>query len=321
MGSGIGSYKNLQQFDGQAGFYEQQETVTRTQLEDFWKSASENTKREIKGLVLYRTEPEIEIENQRLNRSESGELIETAGNMNLVIPGKLMAGSFVTDSDRDGCVMSRKAAEAIFGDRDIIGEKVLIGKKEYIIRGIVDLDKILCMIQGDDEKSYPYIRVEAPKIPLSVVEQILSGLILESCEWVSEGNLYYGIGSILLCLPLWILLFIGLFRYRKIVPKIENKILNYILKTMTPVAGFAGACALFLFSFRFSDDYIPTAWSDFEFWTELIQQKKEMICVLLENPVQTADGIMLSSLMGVIGTSIVFMFCILVIHNRKFTLK
>lgn len=286
-------------------------------MEDFWENAPEDTKKEIQGLVLFKTETGIEIENQRLNRSEGGELIETAGNMNLVIPEKLIKGSFVTDSDRNGCVISRKVAENIFGDWDIIGEEVLIGQKNYVIRGVVDAEKSLCMVQGDNEKSYPYVRVEVPKIPMSVVQQMLAGMIPENCKWVSEGNLYYGIGSILLCFPLWILLFIGLFRCRKEVPRLGNKVWDYILKIMVPVAGFAGACALTLISFKFSDDYIPTVWSDFEFWTELIQQKRDMVLMLLENPLQIADGIMFKNLIGVIGVSIVLVFCIFAMNNRE----
>lgn len=317
MGIGIRCYENLKQFDGQIGFYYPQEAVTRIQLEDFWKNAPEDTKKEIQGLVLFQTETGIEIENQRLNRSEVGELIETAGNMNLVLPGKLIKGSFVTDSDRNGCVISRKAAEVIFGDWDIIGEDILIGKKNYIVRGIVDIEKILYMVQGDNEKSYPYIRVDTPKIPMSVVQQMLAGLIPGNCERISEGNLYFGVGCVLLSVPLWILLFIGLFRYRKVVTRIRNKVLNYILKIMVPVAGFAGACVLILISFKFSDDYIPTVWSDFEFWTELIQQKRDMFLMLLENPLQIVDGIMFKNLIGVIGVSVVLVFCIFAINNRK----
>lgn len=300
---GIYCYENLKQFDGQAGFYYSQETVTRMQLKNFWKNASEDSKREIQGLVLFRTETGIEIKNQELNQGETGDLIEAAGNMHLVIPGKLMKGSFVTDSDSHGCVISRKTAENIFGDRDIIGEKVLIGKKNYVIRGIVDMDKSLCMIQGDNEKSYSYIRVDAPRMPMSVVQQMLAGLLAEDCEWISEGNLYYGIGNIFLWLPVWAALFAGVFRYGKAVPRMGNEVFNYILKIMIPISGFAAGCTLLLVSFKFSDDYIPTVWSDFEFWTELVQQKKEMISMLLESPVQIADALMFRSLVGVMVVS------------------
>lgn len=304
MGIGIRCNENLKQFDGQIGFYYPKETVMRAQLEDFWENAPEDTKKEIEGLVLFRTETGVEIENRRLNRSEEGDLIETAGNMNLVIPGKLMKGSFVTDSDCKGCVISRKTAENLFRNHDIIGEEISIGKKDYAVRGIVNLEKSLCMIQGDYEKSYSYIRAYAPKLPMSVVQQMLTGLIPENNPWISEGNLYYGAGSILLWLPAWTVLFNGLFRYKKAVSGIENKGLKYVLKILARVGGFAGGCMLLTLSFKFSDDYVPTVWSDFEFWSELIQQKKEMIFMLLEYPMQTADVIMLQNLAGVLAASV-----------------
>ena len=311
MGIGVRCYENLKQFDGQAGFYYPQETVTREQLNEFWKNASEDARNGLEGVVLYRSEAGITFVNQSLNRKETGELIEAAGNMHLVVPGKLVKGSFVTDSDTKGCVISSKMAENIFGDWDIIGDEVLIGQKNYVIRGIVDMEKSLCLVQGENEKSYPYIRVDAPRIPMSVVQQMLAGLVSENCEWISEGNLYYSAGCVLLCAPLWILLVRGVFRYRKAAQRLRNKTLGYILKMLVPIAGFAGGCALILVSFKFSDDYIPTVWSDFEFWTELIQQKREMIFLLLENPIQIADTIMFQNLFGMVVVSILFLLIIM----------
>lgn len=274
--------------------------MTRNQQKSFWETASEDAKREIQGLVFFRNETGIEMKNETLDRAEEGDLIETAGNMYLVTPGVTMKGSYVTDSDRNGCVISRKTAENLFGDLDIIGEKIMIRDKSYVVRGIVDVEKSLCMIQGGDDKSYPFIRVDAPRIPVSVVQQMLSGLLPEDRAWISEGDLYYGLGNIVFFLPVWIIFFLGSARCRKAVAEIQNKGLNFILKITVAIIGFTCACLLFLLSFQFSDDYIPTAWSDFEFWTELVKQKKEMILGLFENPIQIADSLMIKSLIGLI---------------------
>ncbi len=304
-GIGVRSYGTLKQFDGQAGFYYQTDVVTGEQLGKFWENATEDAKREIKGLVFFRTEKEVEITNESLGRSEKGELIETAGNMYLVVPGTLIRGSFVTDSDLRGCVLSSKAAELLYGGEDIIGEEVRIGKNMYRIRGIVDLGKSLCMVQGGAEKQYSCIRAEAPGYPLSVVQQMLTGLLPSDCEWISEGNFYYAAGRFFLLLPAWGLLVIGYAKCRKQVRLISNRVLRAAMEMGVPVAVFCGVCVILLVSLRFSDDYIPTAWSDFSFWTELFRKKSELLAALLENPFQIADSIMLGSLAAVVATGVV----------------
>ena len=49
----------------------------------------------------------------------------------------------------------------------------------------------------------------------------------------------------------------------------------------------------------------------------LKQHVRDMVLMLLENPLQIADGIMFKNLIGVIGVSIVLVFCIFAMNNRE----
>lgn len=248
--------------------------MTRKQLESFWENASDDEKK-IQELVLFREESGIEIKNQALNRVETGKMIETAGDMSLITPGKLMKGSYVLSSDTAGCVISQKTAEMLFGDRNVLGKIVSIGERDYIIRGIVDLDIIFCMVQGNENTIYANIRVDAPKLSLSAVQQTLSGLLPKTADGFPKRNLYYGIGRAFSLLPAW----------------------------------------------KFSDDYIPTAWSDFSFWTELFRQKSDMLFTLLEKPLHIADIIMLKNFVGAITASFVLALSIIISFLLKELLK
>lgn len=271
--------------------------MTRKQAAAFWESASDHAKREIRDFTLFKESGGKILRNPDLNRESKVKLIETAGNMNLVTPDRLVSGTYVTDSDPRGCILSRKTADSLFGSCQATGEQVALGKKTYLVRGIVDLDSQLCMIQGGKEKTYDCIRVEAPGIPLSVVRQRLAGMIMEEKGWISECDLYLGIGRILLYLPLWLLLFPTVGRMRKRLPE--------MFRFLAPVAGFAGVCALLLISLHFSDDYVPSAWSDFSFWTQLFKDKWTAFLSLLNHPLYAADSRMLGSLAGILGTTIV----------------
>ena len=159
------------------------------------------------------------------------------------------------------------------------------------------------MVQGEKGRTYSCIRIDAPGIPLSVVRQRLAGILMEEKGWVSECDLYLGLGRILLYLPLWILLFLALNRMGKVLPE--------IFWFVTPIVGFAGICALLLLSLHFSDDYVPSSWSDFSFWTALFDEKKQAFFSLLNHPLYDADSRMLGSLAGILAATLLVCLIIL----------
>ncbi len=318
IGAEAGLYARLAALEGQSGFYYLENTLTREQIADFWERASDDAKREILDIALFRESRGKVLKNEDLNRESKVKLIETAGNMNLVTPDRLMAGTYVTDSDPKGCVLSRKTADSLFGSFEVTGEQVVLGNSLYIVRGIVDLDGQICMIQGKPGKTYACLRALAPGIPLSVVRQRLAGILMEEKGWISECDLYLGIGRILLSLPLWVVLFLFLGRIRRMIPE--------TFRFLIPIAGFGGICVLLLMSLHFSDDYIPSAWSDFPFWTQLFDEKKEAFLSLLNHPLYYADSRMLGSLAGILGTTvgvcgILLMFNMVVFNRLRFEIK
>lgn len=290
-------YTELKSMQGQSGFYYKENILTREQAEGFWENASDDAKREIRDITLFGEKNGKVLRNEDLGRDTKVKLVEMAGNMNLITPGRLAAGAFVTDSDRKGCVISKKTADTLFGAYEVTGEQVSMGKDSYIIRGIVDTDGQLCMIQGKAGRQYNCIRVEAPGIPLSVVRQRLSGILIEGKGRISECDLYLGIGRILLYLPLWILLYLALSWLRRRIPLM----LHFIL----PVAGFSGVCGILLLSLHFSDDYVPSAWSDFAFWTQLFAGKKEDFLKLLNDSLYYADSLMLGCMAGILVMTVI----------------
>lgn len=297
IGAEAGFYVKLTTLEGLSGFYYPENILTREQIEGFWEDASEDAKREIQDITLFRETAGRTLKNVDLGRERKVKLVETAGSMNLVTPDGLVAGAYVTDSDSKGCVLSKKTADSLFGDCEATGEQVVMGRSTYIVRGIVDTEGQLCMIQGEKGRAYPCIRIEAAGVPLSVVRQRLVGILPEGKGWCSECDLYLGIGRILVYLPLWVLFILLLRRIRKMLPE--------MLRPLALVIGFAGVCSLLLLSLHFSDDYVPTAWSDFQFFTQLFNEKKQAFLDLLYHPLYSADSQMLGSLVGILSATVV----------------
>lgn len=297
------SYHNLSELAGQVGFYYTDETMTRGQLETFWGNASEKEKKEIQDIVLYRIEEKYMLSNCDLNRTTEAELVELAGNMQLAAGDCLLQGNFVAASDRKGCVLSKETAYQLFGTVKPIGETIWILQAEeerihkvpYEVRGVLNRKDSLCMIQSNRD-SYPYIRVKAKGVPLSLVKQRLAGLLPGETSWYSESDFYIGIGCFILSLPLWVLLYQFIRWGRQYTGTMKTSVWREVWKCGLVIVGIVLVFGIVKMSIRFSEDYIPTAWSDFEFWGELFRQKIEMIRILIKKEWHWADGDMFRNL-------------------------
>ena len=95
---------------GELGLVYRNAPITREQMEIWWKNAGENEKRYIKDITLWKDPEEVSAANASLGQRTEAQLIRAAGNMNLIMPGKLCAGSLVSSGDRAGCVISRGLA-------------------------------------------------------------------------------------------------------------------------------------------------------------------------------------------------------------------
>lgn len=315
VGSALWFYGKLSKVRGTYGFYYEEACITRQQINSFWEIKEGGIHEKIEDIVLYCTKKGVEYRNTDFNRSLEGEEIEAAGNMGMLAGDMLCEGGFVSPYDRKGCVISKELSYQLFGTTSGIGEELFLSEKEaeneveksYIVRGILDTRDILCIVQGDDKSMYPYIRVKAKDIPLSVVKQELASVLPMKTSWYSEGDFYVGMGRIFLCLPLWGILFRLLFLMRRKMEQKKNLRAYSVFQMTVPFVWIVGIAGLLLLSLRFSDDYIPTAWSDFEFFSTLFREKAEMVFLLLKREWQLPDIGIFFNLFGIIGCSVLWM--------------
>ena len=305
-------YHNLEQASGLMGFYQLEESVTREQLHDFWAHSDPEAGPVLEQLTLFASFPDPLLENPDLNRHAAAELIVAAGELNLIAPNALTLGSLPYAGDSSGCVISRKTAETLYSSREALGQILYYEDTPYVIRGILDLNQELCVIQGNSQQSYSNLLALAPGLPLSVVRQKLTALLPGGQTAILEGGLYYSLGSIFLWFPCWILLYFLLKTARSGLQTLQHRLpqapltplLRELLRDLPILLGFTGACLILLACLHFSDDYIPTAWSDFSFWTGLLTQKTEQFLGLTKTALSFRDLRILGSLLGLLVSSI-----------------
>ena len=282
---------------GELGLVYRNAPITREQMEIWWKNAGENEKRYIKDITLWKEPEEVNAANASLGQRTEAQLIRAAGNMNLIMPGKLCAGSLVSSGDRAGCGISRGLAGKL--NLDGTGGELQVLGREYQIRGILDVTDAVCIIQGDTGTPYSRVQVKYEDMPASGALQTLLGLLPGEPEVKSEGDLFCGLGGLFLMAPLWVLFVLAAARLRRTYRSAEWKSwVKEICSICFPVAVIAGISILVFFSFRFSDDYIPGAWSDFSFFANLAAEKAGDISKLMTRALDCRDREMLLQTAG-----------------------
>ena len=104
------------------------------------------------------------------------------------------------------------------------------------------------------------------------------------------------------------MLFQLLFFIRRKMEKKKNLRAYPLFQMVVPFVWILGIAGLLFLSLRFSDDYIPTAWSDFEFFSTLFREKAEMVFLMLKNEWQLSDIESFYSFFGIIGCSVLWMY-------------
>lgn len=262
---------------------------------------------------------EVLLGNQDLERSIQTDAILLCGNPELVFEDCRR----LDRDDLEGCLVDEAAAWELFGDLDVEGERITCEGKDFVIRGVVPGNRKLFahMVDG----SHPTPQTEAgaeagPQEPAQ--ENSLDRITLQRpegksiqelySEWSNRYSMYaklmdlellQGIsGCCMLLMPTTLcicLLWYLCRRFRKV-------------EQLWQKAGIAGLILLVSIGFgfflkhqvRIPDEYIPTRWSDFSFWSRLWEEKREAVQLLLQMPKADVDYGWMAGLMRMAGFGI-----------------
>ena len=177
------------------------------------------------------------------------------GDKSLVYQGALLDGSYgLWDSDE--CVITSKAAKELFQSENVVGLVLVWNHKEWVIRGVTDSSRPVILFtagEGDCVSNLEFIFPKGSAAGLET-ENMLSRNNLEKETVMIDYRLYGAICRLCYLLPCFYLLWLGLARIN--IKPIKKGIIFTLL------------CFLLISQmFRFPVTYIPSKWSDFDFWT------------------------------------------------------
>lgn len=284
----------------------QDQAVTKKKLMKVEEMMLEQADNHIPELAAFHMTEHTKIVEQELGRSTQVTLYGVYGQMQQVTPSQLTAGNFVTSEDYAGCVIDEDSAFAIFGSTQVVGQSIEIDKKEYYIRGVIESEMPIVMIQEKAETA-EFWNLELNYGNLlqgrEYATQLMSNYGLSSDYILIEQN-FIGdcIGNLLVLPVLVIVVVVFVSQWRRIHrnatmegEKMKQKHyrtkrdwicygLQIIRQSWCPLVLVAGSVAILIVTWQrfgtFPMRYLPSKWSDFNqhirFYNEIKSHLREL---------------------------------------------
>lgn len=198
--------------------------------------------------------------------------IQAYGDLRAIAPMRLLSGGFLLGDDTGGCLLDKASAWQLFHSTDAIGAAVALGKNRYIVRGIVDAYEPMLVIRSGsaayenlefDAADYSaakqqaetfLYRCNAPK-PDALIESGLLARVAYGFVWLCPC--VFGVAGAIV-----------LFKNARLKKGRPNAAApRYAAGAVTLTI----ALAILFKTFYWPQSFLPTKWSDFGFWRELIE--------------------------------------------------
>ncbi len=213
--------------------------------------------------------------NPQTGKSSQAELLYLCGSSRLLYPG----APVLDGEDRKGCLLGKKAAWELFGSEIAGGLTLYLNETAYQVRGVLSEDSRRIVVEAGDEVMLDQITA---RIPAGQTRQ-MAEQTLQASYGISGTPLEFdllcvlaGAGTAILwaCLGIAALLFLRRYETRI---GIRRGWKRWVLTSGLVLlwGGFAVS------QMAVPVEYLPSKWSDFDFFATLWQEKKEALCYLL----------------------------------------
>lgn len=219
--------------------------------------------------------PRITIKNSKLNTTTRTRIITVFGDMAKVCPFQIQFGSFCYEEDTLGCVIDEKTAYDLFRNKNVVGNTITYDSKQYVIRGIVkSKEQVVIMINEDKNASFLNLEMKIENgTGIAAINFLNDYQLTSDYITVLEGSFYAKLLYNTAIFPAFFIWLCLVTFFLKRVYKKRNNLLQCLFYSMICVL----ICYICLKSARpyFPDRWIPTRWSDFDFWNRFMKEWKE----------------------------------------------
>ncbi len=121
-----------------------------------WEEKEKIMDRGILAIAGWRMERGEEVISLGTGRRKQARIVAVCGSMELVFPERILSGNCGVVANKEGCVLSKGLADALFGSVDVEGEKICLqetggeesdgGRKAFVVVGVIDKEGEYLMI-------------------------------------------------------------------------------------------------------------------------------------------------------------------------------
>lgn len=300
FGKMLFNYENLKNKLVTTSIQFTEKPVTKKQLLNASDKISKLNNADIPVVSAYNMTQHILVSEDKFHRKATVTLYGVHGVMDCIFPVKLVQGNYVTHDDFYGCVIDQDTANKLFGTSKAVGFYVVVNKKKYYVRGVVDSDNPMMLIEEKKENTEFYhveLRYENPDKGRAAAKKFVSDYLKAGDYTIIEGNFITKcLGNLFLIPFLVIAIYFLIQTIKQIKQQVNDEtekiqklryrefkdIIQYvwhiIKKCWLPmiITAFVIACFVFVCNKYgyYPKRYLPTKFSDFDQYVNFYQQIK-----------------------------------------------
>lgn len=224
--------------------------------------------------ALWRSEGKVPVGCEGTGRERIVSLYQIKGQQSAVFGKLLCAGRYFTEGEQSVCLLDRETAREIFGSDNVLGMKVSWEGAEYVVSGLLEGEQPLCIVPAKEGTAFDGIaakRAEKSSSPETAFGTLEASLGKVGQQRI-DGHLYYTTA----CLFYFLLIAAFLAaagvkdRKRRIIA-----VLYMVLAAEVLILGISFASP--------GSDYLPSYWSDFDFFVQLFREKRQQMQGLMHH--------------------------------------
>lgn len=258
--------------------------------------------------VLWKSEGKVSVSAENTGGEQIVSLYQMKGQQSAVFGRGLCAGRYFTEGETSVCLLDRETVRTLFGSDNVLGMKVKWENTEYEIAGILEGKQPLCVIPAKEGTLYDGIaakktkRTSSSEIAFGTLEAAVGGVGQQRID----GHLYY----MTACLSYFLLASVLLIVFGiKMGKRSVVVILCIVLAAEVLIMGIGFAAP--------GSDYLPSYWSDFDFFVQLFEGKKGEIQRLLHHQEFVSWQQMFGMWLQVISMEVIgFFFCVQMMNKN-----
>lgn len=235
--------------------------------------------------VLWREDAGLLIENQEFGRTAQANVIAMHGRSDYLLKGVPV----LDEKSGESCIISTALAYELFGNTDTEGFHLQYNNHTYQVAGVTEQKENFFYYEPGKESEITYERFTQKNSSGKAIDVLEREMQM---KWGNGKVVDYTIVRLVLDLYLLVIpVLLGVMAVCVIVTyrkesqtKFEKVIWTVILSLMAVVLGIGIIC-----NFHFPADMIPDKWSDFDFWVEKFEEKKNAMTFLLKTAKTTFD--------------------------------